>query len=113
MLGNGRMDVAGCADGARRLAIVRGKMRKRVWVMCGDIVLVGLRSFQDEKCDIIHKYNNDEIRNLKAYNEIPESIKINDVDTPQSGAAGGDDDLVSFRDDIPNDDEVDVKESDR
>lgn len=27
----------------------------QVWVSAGDIVLVGLRDFQDDKCDIIHK----------------------------------------------------------
>jgi translation initiation factor 1A len=31
----------------------------------GDVVLLSLRDFQDEKADIIHKYNNDEIRDLK------------------------------------------------
>ena len=27
----------------------RGKMRKKVWVSAGDIVLVGLREYQDDK----------------------------------------------------------------
>jgi len=30
-----------------------------------DIVLVGLRDFQDEKCDILLKYLPEEVRNLK------------------------------------------------
>lgn len=42
-------------------------MRKKVWVMVGDIVLVSLRDFQDEKADIILKYNSDEAKNLKQY----------------------------------------------
>ena len=52
MLGNGRCEVS-CFDNVKRLCHIRGKMRKKVWVMVGDIVLVSLRDFQDEKGDII------------------------------------------------------------
>ncbi|CAE7251815.1 tif11 [Symbiodinium pilosum] len=55
MLGNGRCDVL-CVDGVKRLCHIRGKMRKKVWCNQGDIVLVSLRDFQDEKGDIITKY---------------------------------------------------------
>jgi hypothetical protein len=47
-------------------------MRKRVWINVGDIVLVGLRDFQDEKADVILKYMADEARNLKTDGELPE-----------------------------------------
>jgi translation initiation factor 1A len=43
----------------------------------GDIILVGLREFQDGKADIIHKYTTEEARNLVAYGELPASAKIN------------------------------------
>lgn len=85
MLGNGRLE-AQCFDGNKRLAHIRGKMRKKVWVAAGDIILVGLRSFQDDKCDVILKYNPDEARSLKAYKEIPDTAKINE------GAVNDDDD---------------------
>ena len=39
MLGNGRLE-AQCIDGTKRLCHIRGKMRKKVWVNTGDIVLV-------------------------------------------------------------------------
>ena len=45
MLGNGRLS-AQCFDNKTRLCHIRGKMRKKVWVGVGDIVLVGLRDFQ-------------------------------------------------------------------
>merc|ERR1711943_175429 len=61
MLGNGRCECY-CFDGVTRLGHIRGKMRKKVWVSAGDIVLVGLREYQDDKVDIIHKYNADEAR---------------------------------------------------
>lgn len=81
MLGNGRLE-AQCIDGTKRLCHIRGKMRKKVWVntvrvlgvlflasaCCfwvhtvntvrdfqGDIILVGLRDYQDEKADVILK----------------------------------------------------------
>lgn len=72
MLGNGRLE-AQCFDGTKRLCHIRGKMRKKVWVNQGDIVLIGLRDFQDEKADVIMKYNSDEARLLKQYGELPES----------------------------------------
>jgi translation initiation factor 1A len=48
MLGNGRVE-AFCFDGVNRLCHIRGKLRKRVWIGVGDIVLLGLRDFQDQK----------------------------------------------------------------
>ena len=48
MLGNGRLE-AFCFDGVNRLCHIRGKLRKRVWIGVGDIVLLGLRDFQDQK----------------------------------------------------------------
>merc|ERR1712176_1429838 len=77
MLGNGRCEVQ-CFDNVKRLCHIRGKMRKKVWVNQGDVVLVSLREFQDEKADVIHKYQPDEARNLKTYHELPDNFKINE-----------------------------------
>ena len=76
-LGNGRFKVY-CFDGKERLGIVRGKMRKKIWINQGDFILVGLRDFEDTKCDIMGKYSPDEARNLKAYGELPAEAKINE-----------------------------------
>jgi translation initiation factor 1A len=80
MLGNGRLE-AQCFDGTKRLAHIRGKMRKKVWINQGDIILLSLREYQDEKADVIQKYTADEARNLKAYGELPDTAKINETDT--------------------------------
>uniref|UniRef100_T1IMG0 Eukaryotic translation initiation factor 4C n=1 Tax=Strigamia maritima TaxID=126957 RepID=T1IMG0_STRMM len=80
MLGNGRLE-AMCFDGIKRLCHIRGKLRKKVWINQADIILVGLRDYQDAKADVILKYNPDEARNLKSYGEIPETAKINDAVT--------------------------------
>ena len=44
---------------------IRGNMQKRVWIASDDIVKVCLRGFQDDKCDILHKYSPDDIKVLK------------------------------------------------
>ncbi|ELK26026.1 Eukaryotic translation initiation factor 1A, X-chromosomal [Myotis davidii] len=80
--------------------MLRGKLRKKVWINTSDIILVGLRDYQDNKADVILKYNADEARSLKAYGELPEHAKINETDT----FGPGDDDEIQF-DDIGDDDE--------
>ena len=47
-----------------------------MWINAGDIILIGLRDYQDTKADVILKYNSDEARNLKAYGELPENGEI-------------------------------------
>jgi translation initiation factor 1A len=71
MLGNGRLE-AMCFDNVKRLCHIRGKLRKKVWINTSDIILIGLRDFQDEKADVILKYTPDEARTLKNKGEIPE-----------------------------------------
>lgn len=77
MLGSGHVEVF-CFDGVTRLGKIRGKMRKRVWIATGDMVLIGLREFEHGRCDIMYKYNPDEARNLKAYGEIPTDVVVNE-----------------------------------
>jgi len=45
----------------------------KVWINQGDIILIGLRDYQDSKADVILRYNPDEARNLKSYGELPET----------------------------------------
>lgn len=99
MLGNGRCTLY-CYDGLERLGIIRGKLRKKVWINVGDIVLVGVRGFQDDKVDIFHKYTPDEVRTLKHMGEIPENVQVN----PASGGAKDDD--------VPDDDFIDFDDID-
>ncbi|ELW65669.1 Eukaryotic translation initiation factor 1A, Y-chromosomal [Tupaia chinensis] len=80
MLGTGRLEALGFAS-VKRLCPIRGKLRKKVWVNTWDIILVGLREFQDNKADGIFKSNADEARSLKAEDKLPELAKINEMDT--------------------------------
>ena len=75
ILGDGRFE-CNCADGVKRIAHVRGKMRKRIWIANGDIILVSLRDFEPEKCDVVEKYKEKEVAKLKKAGEIPESMVL-------------------------------------
>lgn len=110
---NGRLE-AQCFDGTRRLGNIRGKLRKKVWINQGDIILLSLRDYQDDKGDVMYvavptpfhhpfrsttqadrcdlprslKYTADEARSLKAYGELPETAKINETDNFGGGEDG-------------------------
>ncbi|ETN69236.1 translation initiation factor eIF-1A [Necator americanus] len=95
MLGNGRV-LAFCFDGKQRVCHIRGKLRKKVWINTGDIILVGLRDYQDDKGDVILKYTPDEARRLKEKNELPEHAKINENDEQEEGEIEFSKDSFSF-----------------
>lgn len=69
--GSGRFEL-NCVDGVVRLAHSRGSLRKKkVFVKLGDTVIVSLREFQDNKCDILHVYTPKEVKFLIQVDEIP------------------------------------------
>lgn len=53
-----------CVDGMDRKARIPGKLRKRVWIREGDIVLVGPWAPNSDKGDIVYKYERDEVDKL-------------------------------------------------
>lgn len=56
MLGFDRLMVK-CQDGHERLCRIRGKMKRRVWIREGDVVLVSPWDFQtDTRGDVIWRY---------------------------------------------------------
>ncbi len=55
MLGANRLSVR-CLDGKTRLGRIPGKMKKRIWIRRGDIVIVVPWEFQDDKADVIWRY---------------------------------------------------------
>jgi translation initiation factor 1A len=56
MLGGDRIMVK-CQDGKERLCRVRGKLKRRVWIREGDVVLVSPWDFQsDSRGDIFWRY---------------------------------------------------------
>jgi translation initiation factor 1A len=72
--GDGRFDLF-CFDiNKNRMGTIRGSIKKFTWINRDDTVLISLREFDNNRCDIIHKYNNDEVLRLQKLNEIPNNI---------------------------------------
>jgi translation initiation factor 1A len=73
MLGGDHLIVL-CVDGKERLARIPGKIRKKMWMREGDVVLVGIWDFQPDRCDILYRYGNDEIKKLINENIVSKEI---------------------------------------
>ncbi len=69
MMGGNHIRVR-CGDGVTRLGRIRGKMKKRVWIREGDILIVVPWSFQDEKCDIFYRYTRPQVAWLRRNNYL-------------------------------------------
>lgn len=59
-----------CYDGVTRLGRIKGKIKKKVWIREGDILIVIPWSFQDEKCDIIYRYTKPQVDWLRRNNYL-------------------------------------------
>ena len=71
--GDGRYGLT-CYDKVKRMGIMRGALRRKTRAKKSDIVLVSLRDFQDEKCDIIAHYKPEDIDKLVKAKEISYSF---------------------------------------
>ena len=55
-----------CQDGYERLCRIRGKMKRRVWIREGDIVIVSPWDFQsDKRGDVVWRYTHAQADNLR------------------------------------------------
>ena len=75
LLGASRIRVM-CADGKSRLGRIPGKLKKRMWIREGDLLIVNPWDFQDEKCDIRHRYTKTESTYLSRRGMIPKSVDV-------------------------------------
>ncbi len=66
--------VVKCIDGAERKVRIPGKMRRRVWMNEGDIVLVGLWDFSPDRGEIVHKYSRGEVAKLLERGVLPQEF---------------------------------------
>jgi translation initiation factor 1A len=84
ILGGERMRVF-CEDGKHRVGRIRGKIKKRVWVRRGDLVVVNPWDWETEtkdklgKCEISWRYTRAEISWLERNNKIPDILDINNI----------------------------------
>lgn len=65
-----------------KICVIPGKFKKKIWIGKDDIILVSIRDFQEDKCDVVYKYSPNEARKLIKYGEIDdkEGIVVNDKD---------------------------------
>lgn len=67
----------------KAIGYIRGSIKKRCRPKVNDIVIIAVRDYQNNKVDIIHKYNEDEMKELKKNNYLDDAflnlIKANDA----------------------------------
>ncbi len=66
MLGSNHIRVR-CSDGVTRLGRIKGKIKKRIWIREGDILIVIPWDFQDDKCDIVYRYTGPQVDWLRSH----------------------------------------------
>jgi translation initiation factor 1A len=55
-----------CEDGRERLCRIRGKMKRRVWIRVGDVVLVSPWDFEsDKRGDLFWRYTRAQAEDLR------------------------------------------------
>ncbi|GAB4329756.1 MAG: hypothetical protein Kow0069_37300 [Promethearchaeota archaeon] len=79
ILGNDHMRVL-CEDGKVRLGRIRGKIKKRMWIRLGEVVVVVPWDPRDEvdgqgRCEIIWRYRKTQEHQLVRKGVLPESLR--------------------------------------
>lgn len=69
-----------CPNAKQHLSHARGKMRCRQWIRIGDLVLFTYRDTTSAKVDIIHKYNDEQAKQIKRV----ENLIFPEGDNPNS-----------------------------
>lgn len=60
LLGANRIRVR-CIDGVTRMGRIPGKMKKRIWIRQGDVVIVIPWEIQNEKADVVWRYTGPQV----------------------------------------------------
>jgi translation initiation factor 1A len=70
MLGSGRFR-ADCIDGIERLCRIPGKLRRRVWIKVGDLIVLKPWEIEpNKKADVVWRYTRTQAMWLKRQNRI-------------------------------------------
>ena len=60
----------------KRLARIPGKMKRRMWIREGDLVIVKPWDFQNDKSDIVWRYTKTQAEYLSRKDMIPKQIDV-------------------------------------
>jgi translation initiation factor 1A len=62
-----------CQDGHERLCRIRGRMKRKVWIRLGDIVLISPWDFQtDSRGDVVVRYTRGQAETLRRKGFLPQ-----------------------------------------
>ena len=75
LAGASRLNVM-CEDVFTRSSRIPGKMKKRMWIREGDLVIVKPWQFQNEKADVVYRYTQTQANYLSRSNILPDVINI-------------------------------------
>lgn len=65
-----------CEDGVTRLGRIPGKLRKRMWIREGDLLIVRPWDFQDGKADVKYRYTATQSKFLSRTGRLPETVQM-------------------------------------
>ena len=86
-----------------RMSTIRGKLKKRAWMNVGDVVIVALRDFNDDRGDIVHKYSSNQANFLRKNKYIPFDLsKQNSTSNVENNIIDEDFDFEDYSDNENN-----------
>ncbi len=65
-----------CEDGKSRMGRIPGKLKKRMWMREGDLLIIRPWEFQDAKADVVYRYTRTQASYLSRKGAIPEIINV-------------------------------------
>jgi translation initiation factor 1A len=65
-----------CEDGLSRMGRITGKMKKKMWIREGDLLILRPWGFQEGKADILFRYSRTQATYLARRGLLPPSINI-------------------------------------
>ena len=75
LLGAARIRVM-CEDSVSRMGRITGKMKKKMWIREGDLLIVRPWGFQEGKADILFRYSRTQSQYLARKNLLPASVNL-------------------------------------
>ena len=87
LLGAARIRVM-CEDNVSRMGRITGKMKKKMWIREGDLLVVRPWGFQEGKADILFRYSRTQSQYLSRRNLLPESVNLFAVTEVRTDGAG-------------------------
>ncbi len=75
LLGAARIRVI-CEDGGSRMGRITGKMKKKMWIREGDLLILRPWGFQEGKADILFRYSRTQAQYLARRKLLPASVNM-------------------------------------